>query len=295
MPQGLHPHSLRVDSKRPSPVVALLAILAILGSLTLAANMAGGASATSPLTRSTIAPGQQRKHLVARQRTRAVIVRPTPVAARLPPPGPSRNLLHVRFLSAGNLQLPEIALTFDDGPNPIYTPRILAILKKYQVKATFFDVGRLVAAHPDLTRREYSAGHIIGNHTWTHANLTLLSAAGIQAQLDNASATIQTTTGVRPLFFRPPYGLYNFQVLAQANYLGITTVMWNVDSRDWTLPGVEKIVAVVLHATRNGAILLFHDGGGDRSQTVAALPAIIIGLRQRGFRLVTLQQMVKGM
>jgi peptidoglycan/xylan/chitin deacetylase (PgdA/CDA1 family) len=125
--------------------------------------------------------------------------------------------------------------------------------------------------------------------------LTLLSASQILAQLDTTSNAIQATIGVRPTFFRPPYGAYNYQVLAQAQYLGITTVTWDDDSRDWTRPGVDAIVNRVLRTAHNGTIILMHDGGGDRSQTVAALPIIITELQHRGFQLVTIQQIADDM
>ncbi|MDQ6660097.1 MAG: polysaccharide deacetylase family protein, partial [Chloroflexota bacterium] len=199
------------------------------------------------------------------------------------------------FLYHGNIELPEIALTFDDGPNPSYTPQVLAVLKRYGIKATFFDVGYLVQDYPDLVRQEYAAGNMIENHSWSHPHLNLMSSEGILAQLNNTSAIIQQTIGVRPTFFRPPYGDFSASVLDQASTLGLTTVLWNDEAHDWELPGVEVIAARILHLAGNGVIVLLHDAGGNRSQTVAALPIIIETLQKQGYRFVTLQQLLDDM
>jgi len=197
-----------------------------------------------------------------------------------------------RLLYSGNAHLPEIALTFDDGPNPYYTPQILTILQQYNVKATFFCIGRLVATYPSLVKQEYNAGHIIGNHSWSHPDMAFLPPAYIQFQLVHTSDAIEETIGVRPTYFRPPYGAMSVPVLTEAYHLGLTTVIWNDEARDWQRPGVSVIIQRILGLARNGAIILMHDGGGDRSQTVAALPYIIKGLRLSGFQLVTLSQML---
>jgi peptidoglycan/xylan/chitin deacetylase (PgdA/CDA1 family) len=192
----------------------------------------------------------------------------------------------------GNTRIPEIALTFDDGPNPYYTPQILAILQQYGVKATFFDIGYLVANYPNIVRQEYNQENVVANHSWSHPVLTSFSAQGIQSQLTSTTNIIQATIGVRPTFFRPPYGAINKTVLEQAGNLHYTTVMWNGSSEDWKLSGVNAVVSKTLHYARNGAIILFHDGGGNRAQTVAALPIIIMALKSRGFKFVTIQQLV---
>ena len=234
---------------------------------------------------------------------------PTPVRPPTPIPSPSPTgplppLLYQaiaklesqnRLLYNGNTSLPEIALTFDDGPNPYFTPLILDILNKYNVKATFFCIGRQVAAYPALVKQEYMAGHIIGNHTWSHPDLALLSPANVNLQLVSTSNAIQEAIGVQPIYFRPPYGVMSVPALTQAYHLGLTTVIWNDEARDWQLPGMNVIVERILGLARNGAIVLLHDGGGNRSQTVAALPYIIKGLRARGFQLVTIEQMMQDL
>jgi len=208
----------------------------------------------------------------------------------------SKAIAHTPMLNYplfnGNTHIPEIALTFDDGPNPYYTPQILAILQHYGVRATFFDIGYLVADYPNIVRQEYNQENTVANHSWSHPVLTHYSAQGIQTQITSTTNIIQATIGVRPTFFRPPYGAMNYTVLAQARNLHYTTVMWNGSAEDWSLPGVNGIVSKTLSYAHNGAILLLHDGGGNRAQTVAALPIIITNLESRGFKFVTIQQLV---
>lgn len=197
-----------------------------------------------------------------------------------------------RYFLHGNTHLPEIALTFDDGPNPTYTPQVLAILRQYKVKATFFCVGNLVQAYPYLVKQEYNEGHTIGNHTWGHPNMPSLSIASIVWQLTAAGDAIQHAIGTRPNLFRPPYGAVNNAVLTYANYFALTVIQWNVDPRDWSRPGVDVIYARILAQTSAGSIILLHDGGGDRTQTVAALPMIIEWFQNHGFRFVTIPRLI---
>jgi peptidoglycan-N-acetylglucosamine deacetylase len=200
--------------------------------------------------------------------------------------------VHDRFFYGGNADLAEVALTFDDGPNPPYTPQVLTLLKLYGIHATFFCVGRHVAAYPDLVRQEVANGHTIGNHSWSHPFLTSLSPVRIRSELTTTGDIIQQVTGKRPIFFRPPYGSINNLVLTQVNQLGLTTFIWSDDSLDWTAISPVAITQLVLSTVTNGAIILMHDGGGNRSRTLAALPGIIEGLQARHFRLVTLDQLV---
>ncbi len=187
----------------------------------------------------------------------------------------------------------EIALTFDDGPYPYYTSQILAILQRYQVHATFFCIGKNVQNYPLLVQQEYAGGHAIGNHTWDHADLTKLSRFGIQREITSASTVIQHTIGISPTLLRPPYGAITFSVRAQIVQLHLIPVMWSVDTEDWQRPGTNAIIRAVLTHASDGGIILMHDGGGNRLQTVAALPYIIEGLRQRGYEFVTVPQLLK--
>ncbi len=193
----------------------------------------------------------------------------------------------------GNTHLPEIALTFDDGPNPIYTAQILAVLQNYGVRATFFDVGYLVRDYPALARAEMAQGNVVGNHSWSHPDLTKFSTTGIVSQMVAASDAIQSATGVRPVLFRPPYGAFNRTVLAYAKQYNMAAILWNDTASDYATPGINVIVQRILGLARNGAIVLLHDGGGFRAQTVAALPIIIETLHQRGYRFVTIPQLLR--
>lgn len=195
----------------------------------------------------------------------------------------------------GSSTKPEIALTFDDGPNPVFTGPILNILSSNHVHATFFCVGENARDYPEMVARENSEGHVVGNHTWTHPDLTKASDATIEKELTDTSSVIQSDSGVSPVLFRPPYGAINTAVKTQAQQLHLTPVLWNIDTQDWSLPGTDAIVRSVLDHAGNGDIVLMHDGGGDRSQTVAALPQIIAGLHQRGFTLVTVSQLINDM
>ncbi len=200
-----------------------------------------------------------------------------------------------RIIYSGNRYVSEVALTFDDGPDPRYTPQILDILEHYRVKATFFCIGHQVARYPHIVKQEFDVGHIIGNHTWTHPDLALLSAIDILSQIDRTSHALEEAIGVRPIFFRPPYGSLSSQVLAQTCHLGMTTIMWNDLAQDWARPGANFIIHRTLNLIRNGSIILMHDGGGDRSQTVNALPIIIESLQNRGFQFVTVKQMLDNL
>ncbi len=180
-----------------------------------------------------------------------------------------------------------IALTIDDGPSPLYTPQVLRILEKYHVQATFSMVGKNVGYYPEVAREVAAAGHTIINHTWDHANLTTLSPAKQQAEIARATAAIATAAGTEPTMFRAPYGAWSKATLAYCAAAGLTPLDWSVDPRDWARPGVKEIVKTIMKTTRTGSIILEHDGGGDRSQTVAALQQVIPRLLGEGYRFTT--------
>ena len=194
----------------------------------------------------------------------------------------------------GNSGLPEIALTFDDGPNPIYGPQIQAQLERYKVPATFFYIGQMVQSYPTIAVQAHNAGFVIGNHSWDHPDLTKLSSIQVQAELTQTNNAIFKATGVMPTLMRPPYGAVNSAVENQSAQLGMATILWDVDPRDWSRPGTNAIVQNVMTHIHNGAIVIMHEGGGDRSQTVAALAQILPALLQRGYHFVTIPQMIAG-
>jgi peptidoglycan/xylan/chitin deacetylase (PgdA/CDA1 family) len=180
-----------------------------------------------------------------------------------------------------------VALTFDDGPSA-YTSRVLAILRRFGIHGTFFIIGQQVRGNEGLLRRELAAGNAIGNHTFTHANV---SGGGIRQMLSTQGA-IRRATGYTPCLFRAPYGAVSGLLMRQARGLGMNTIQWSVDPRDWSRPGTGAIYSRIVSATRPGAIILMHDGGGPRGETVAALPRVISTLRARGYRFATLPQLL---
>jgi peptidoglycan/xylan/chitin deacetylase (PgdA/CDA1 family) len=197
--------------------------------------------------------------------------------AALPAPSPSPGPAQPG--SAG-----VVYLTFDDGPTPAWTPRVLELLARYHAQATFFVLGRSAAAHPELIRRQFAAGHGIGNHTWSHRRLTGLTGERLAAEVGPTSAAIQRATGAPVRCLRPPYATVDAASAARVRALGLRLVLWDIDTNDWLRPGAGVIAARVLGRVRSGDVVLFHDGGGDRTQTVAALEQVLATLSARGFR-----------
>lgn len=186
---------------------------------------------------------------------------------------------------------PSVALTFDDGPSPLYTPEVLAVLRRYRVPATFFLVGYHALQYPDLVRAEARAGMAVGDHSFDHPLYPPFAALTAEQITTEIARGRDALGGLTPpvRLFRPPGGSYSPYVVAAARRLGLRVVLWSVDPADW-LPGASaaRIVARVLGAVRPGSIVILHDGGGNRAATVAALPAIVEGIRARGLRLVAL-------
>ena len=176
-----------------------------------------------------------------------------------------------------------IALTIDDGPDPVYTPQVLSLLARYRVTATFSMIGIEVQSHRSVAREVAAAGHLIANHTWSHLDLAALSPAAVTEQMSRATGAIHAATGRTPDLFRAPYGAWSPFVLAQCARTGMTPLGWSVDPRDWSRPGVSSIVANILRNTRTGSIILEHDGGGNRSQTIAALKIVIPRVLAAGY------------
>jgi peptidoglycan/xylan/chitin deacetylase (PgdA/CDA1 family) len=180
-----------------------------------------------------------------------------------------------------------VALTIDDGPSPVYTPQILAILHKYGVTASFSMVGRNAAAYPGVAREVAAAGHMIVNHTWDHNNLGYMSTVAVQDEIARATDAIHAAAGERPSMFRAPYGVWPPEVFRYCARSGLTPLAWSVDPSDWARPGVRAIVRDIVADTRTGSIILEHDGGGDRSQTVAALKIWLPRLLKAGYQFTT--------
>jgi cellulose synthase/poly-beta-1,6-N-acetylglucosamine synthase-like glycosyltransferase/peptidoglycan/xylan/chitin deacetylase (PgdA/CDA1 family) len=185
-----------------------------------------------------------------------------------------------------------VALTFDDGPDPTWTPRILEVLRRERVPATFFVIGNRAQSHPALVRDEIRNGYVVGNHTYSHPSLNHASAWRTRAEILGGEVVVEGITGRKPALFRSPYGAGDMSGTRLGSdqlavNLGLHAVSWNDDSFDWLRPGAATITRTVLGGAASRTTVLLHDGGGDRSQTVAALPGIIQALRARGYLFTT--------
>lgn len=193
----------------------------------------------------------------------------------------------------------KVALTFDDGPDPRWTPQVLDILKQYGVKAVFFVTGANAEKHPELLRRILREGHEIGSHTFTHSNLAVVSDRQVELELNATQRVIESATGRSTHLFRPPYEADSrpedpeqLRPIQIAQDMGYLTVFERIDPEDWEKPGTEEIVRRVRQQREAGSIILLHDAGGDRSQTIAALPTILEELRERGDKVVPLAELL---
>jgi peptidoglycan/xylan/chitin deacetylase (PgdA/CDA1 family) len=185
-----------------------------------------------------------------------------------------------------------IALTFDDGPWPNTTAKVLDILKKNRIKSTFFVVGQNVKNYPDLTKQIVADGHIIANHTWHHW-YHQMNAQAAAYEVANTGDIIYQTTGVRTSLFRPPGGIMNNGVAAYAKNNKYAVIMWSADSMDYSRPAVPRLMNNIFREAKPGGIVLMHDGGGDRSNTVKALPEIISRFRKQGYEFVTVPELLE--
>lgn len=187
-----------------------------------------------------------------------------------------------------------IALTIDDGPSPVYTAQVLRILEEHKVTAAFSMIGRNAARYPAVAREVAQAGHVIVNHTWDHSNIGLMPAPLVSDEISRAADAIQAATGQWPQWFRAPYGAWSPEVLRYCTDNGLYPLDWSVDPRDWSRPGTNSIISNILRNTRTGSIILEHDGGGNRAQTVAALRVVIPRLLDEGYHFTTLLSAVRA-
>lgn len=180
-----------------------------------------------------------------------------------------------------------IAVTFDDGPHPDNTPEVLRVLRRYQVRATFCVVGAQVEKHPQLLRAIHDAGHMVAGHSWSHPDLRLLKATEVAEEVDhNLSAIARVLPRYRVEWFRAPYGGWSPEVMGALSARGLRPLGWSVDPVDWSRPGADAITERVLGALKTGSIVLNHDGGGNRDQTVAALDVWVPEALSDGYRFV---------
>jgi peptidoglycan-N-acetylglucosamine deacetylase len=305
---------MRDDERRRSgnPVVARRVLLAAGGAVLLtstAAAVAADVRAHAPRTQPDPAPnaaadpagthsppasissgpGKARAAASPPARQHPVSAREHPVPARpaTRPPRPQPRLPYGEPMSAIEDGPKVVALTIDDGPSPVYTPQILRILRRYGVTASFSMIGLNATAYPGVAREVAAAGHMIVNHTWNHYNLSYMSAAGVWDEIAHATDAIHAATGERPRMFRAPYGVWPPAVFSCCAQTGLTPLAWSVDPRDWSRPGVGAIVRGIVSDTRTGSVILEHDGGGNRSQTVAALKIWLPRLLDAGYQFTT--------
>lgn len=195
----------------------------------------------------------------------------------------------------GPRNVDEVAITFDDGPNPPYTLEIARILEEYDVRGTFFEVGKAVAQRPDITQELIERGHLIGNHSYNHGAFSYLDPG--YPELKQTEDIIRDATGMCPAFFRPPHGTHTPFMSKVVNGAGMTVVNWDVSAKDWVETDPERLAEHILERVKPGSIILLHDGidgniGADRSVVVDALPAILEGLRAKGLKPVTLDRLL---
>jgi len=191
----------------------------------------------------------------------------------------------------------QIALTYDDGPNDPHTFRLLEVLAKHNLRATFFLIGRYVQQHPEIVGELVRHGHVIGNHTFTHPVLSLKSGAEIRKELTDCREALQNSIGEHSNLFRPPFGARRPAVLRIARELGLMPIMWNVTGYDWNAPPAARIEQKCANQIRGGDVVLLHDGGhkqmgADRSQTVLATDHLISRYKSEGYEFVTIPQML---
>ena len=186
-----------------------------------------------------------------------------------------------------------VALTFDDGPHPQYTEQVLNLLDQYEAKGTFFLVGEHAENNPEIVYRMYEDGHEIANHTYTHPFTK--SVPIVMKEIEQANDVLFSITGYAPTLFRPVEGQYTDELVEEIVKEGYKLVMWSwhQDTEDWKDPGVDKIVDKVLSGIEEGNIVLFHDGGGNREQTVKALEKILPELKKQGYKFITVSEMLK--
>jgi peptidoglycan/xylan/chitin deacetylase (PgdA/CDA1 family) len=211
---------------------------------------------------------------------------PKPASAADAPAASSQKHTYTQCYVEG----PYIAMTFDDGPHGVQTPRLLEMLKQRSIKGTFYCVGQCVAEYPEIAKRIVDEGHEIASHSWSHPNLIPMSESSVRDQLERTHQVIKQATGVEPKTFRPPFG--NF-TLRQRNWAAATygykTILWDVDTLDWQHRNPARTESIALSKTRSGSIILQHD---IHKTTVDAMPSTLDGLLAKGFKFVTVTELI---
>jgi peptidoglycan/xylan/chitin deacetylase (PgdA/CDA1 family) len=261
-------------------VVAATVAVALIALLVAALSSHGGSAHTT--TAATTHAKTAVKRTAAEEQARMAVAEGKAI---------NHVLSYTPAIRAGGTKGDEVALTFDDGPGP-YTQQLVTELNKLGVHATFFAIGDEERYFSPGTQLELRSGDVVGNHTESHPMMATLSAHDQYEQLFEQIARIELLDGPRPQLFRPPYGSFNATTFKLLHKLRLLMVLWSTDTEDYTLPGVPAIVQNALAGAHPGAIILMHDGGGDRSETIAALPAIVAGLHKKGLHPVTIPRLM---
>ena len=209
---------------------------------------------------------------------------------------PVNKSLFGRVVGKGESTEKLIALTFDDGPSKVFTPQVLAVLKKYNVRATFFMCGEQANYYPELVKQVSVDGNEIADHSWSHPNLyknKAMRGAPMAAEVLKTSKLIEKLVMIKPAFFRAPYNYAGKETVKAVNDLGLVYVGWTFSLLDWEKPAPQVMIDMFNRKLMPGTILLLHDGGGSRTNTVAALPGIIEAAKKKGYRFITLGEMLK--
>ncbi|MFS0860771.1 polysaccharide deacetylase family protein [Paenibacillus taichungensis] len=202
-------------------------------------------------------------------------------------------MVNIALVEQESVREKVVAFTFDDGPHPVYTRQVLEIFRSASGRATFFMIGKEMEAHPEIAAEVHREGHEIGNHTYTHPDLTKLTLKAAGEELQRAESLFQEITGQPTRCFRPPYFGVNDDILSLAAERGYQTIgAVNGDAKDWDNPGVEHILEHTRSAVKPGSVLIFHDGYGDRSETVEAVRVLVNELVAEGYRLVTVSELL---
>ena len=216
--------------------------------------------------------------------TVGAITNPDSPLPKVPPPG-----AHVRYSQVQTDQM-VLAMTFDDGPHPVNTPKLLDLLKARNIKATFFVVGERVKMHPEIVRRILAEGHEVANHTWTHPSLVKLSDAQIRSEFQRTADAIWDAAQYRPHLMRPPFGATSKRIEQWVyNEFGYSSIIWSVDPNDWRRPGVQVVAHRLVAGAHKGAIMLAHD---IHAPTIEAMPQVFDQLLAKGYKFLTVSQLI---
>lgn len=230
------------------------------------------------------------RHAAIDKRDTAAYVPKPPQPKPQPRPVSSGALGKSNSYRAVTTSQPVLAMTFDDGPHPTNTPRLLDILRSRNVKATFYVTGQNARKYPAILRRMIAEGHEIGNHTLTHGRITSMSQSQVRSEINACHQAVKSATGVTPRSFRPPYGATSDSLKSwiKAEY-GMPSILWSVDPEDWKKPGISAVTSRLVNGAQPGGVLLLHD---IHSASIDATPGTLDQLKSRGFRFVTVSQLI---